>query len=419
MAGFALALRDLMGGQGWTIRALARQVPMDAGHLSRILSGQRQANERLARRCDDLLGSGDLLRSLIVPADDVGPATAGAGVKGAAAARQVTRRLTADTAHPVAVEGLEESVAWLARAYVSLPVDDVVGELSAVQAMAVSQLGVPHPVSQTRRLYVAACRTSGLLAHVALDGGDYPTADARAPLAGVLACYAEDPALLAWVRGLQSLIAYWDGRVHQAAELAADGLMQCPAGGDAVRLQALRARALAGAADVAAGLQALELAEQAHEQDERQDDGDGEPLGGVFAFDPAKRLAYAGTTLLATGRAEALPQAIKASTRALAAYQRGPDQDRSSGDIQAAHLDLATAHTRAGDLDVAHLHLAVVAQVPPLHRTASIRRRLHRFTRELAATPAARSGAGRQLADTARAALTSGGPRTSDDPAAS
>lgn len=84
--------------------------------------------------------------------------------------------------------------------------------LTAVHATTVSQLGIPHPVSQARRLYVAACRTSGLLAHAALDGGDYPTADARAHLAGVLACYAEDPPLLAWVRGLQSLIAYWDGR---------------------------------------------------------------------------------------------------------------------------------------------------------------------------------------------------------------
>lgn len=306
-------------------------------------------------------------------------------------------------------------MAWLARAYVTLPVDYVLGELTTVHGLVVSQLGVPHPVSQTCRLYVAACRTSGLLAHVALDGGDYPTADARAHLAGVLACYAEDPPLRAWVRGLQSLIAYWDGRVRQAAELAAEGLTQRPAGGDAVRLQALRARALAGAGDISAGLEALQSAEQAHEQDE----GGDEPLGGVFAFDPAKRLAYAGTTLLAMGRAEVLSQAIEQSTRALAAYQQGPDRDRSSGDIQAAHLDLATAHTRAGDLDVAHLHLTAVAQVSPLRRTASIRRRLHRFANELAATPAAGSGTGRQLADTARAALSSRADRSSHDPAAS
>lgn len=117
--GFALALRDLMAGQGWTIRALARQVPVDAGHLSRILSGQRQAKERLARRCDDLLGTGNLLTSLIVPdaagsgaggwleEDGVGPAAPVAGANGAATARQLAQRLTADTPHPVAVEGLE------------------------------------------------------------------------------------------------------------------------------------------------------------------------------------------------------------------------------------------------------------------------------------------------------------------------
>lgn len=310
-------------------------------------------------------------------------------------------------------------MAWLARAYVAWPVDEVLGELTAVHALAVSHLGIPHPVSQTRRLYVAACRTSGLLAHVALDGGDYPTADARAHLAGVLAGYAEDSSLLAWVRGLQSLIAYWDGRVRRAAELATDGLARRPVGGDAVRLHALRARALAGAGDAPAGLEALQLAEEAHEQGGDQDDVGQEPLGGVFAFDPAKRLAYAGTTLLAMGRAGVLPRAVEQSTRALAAYRQGPDRDRSSGDIQAAHLDLATAHTRAGDLDVAHVHLTAVAQVASLRRTASIRRRLHRFTRELAATAAAGSGTGRQLVDTARAALTSGGDRAGHDPAVS
>lgn len=73
--GFALTLRDLMSGQGWSIRALARQVPVDAGHLSRIL--KRQANERLARRCDDLLGTGKLLTSLVAP-EAAGPG-AGAG----------------------------------------------------------------------------------------------------------------------------------------------------------------------------------------------------------------------------------------------------------------------------------------------------------------------------------------------------
>lgn len=106
-SGFALALRDLMAGQGWTMRGLARRVPVDAGHLSRILSGQRQANERLARRCDDLLGTGDLLTRLVVPdaagsgdrgwldevdgADGVGPSAGVAGVGGVAAARRLAQ----------------------------------------------------------------------------------------------------------------------------------------------------------------------------------------------------------------------------------------------------------------------------------------------------------------------------------------
>jgi hypothetical protein len=49
---FAVLLRGLLTEHGLSMRALARQVPVDAGQLSRVLNGKRRPHPELARRCD-------------------------------------------------------------------------------------------------------------------------------------------------------------------------------------------------------------------------------------------------------------------------------------------------------------------------------------------------------------------------------
>jgi transcriptional regulator with XRE-family HTH domain len=58
---FAVLLRRLLTERGMSMRALARQVPVDAGQLSRVLNGRRSPHPELARRCDTVFGTGDLL----------------------------------------------------------------------------------------------------------------------------------------------------------------------------------------------------------------------------------------------------------------------------------------------------------------------------------------------------------------------
>lgn len=58
---FAQVLRGLLAEQGLSMRALARQVPVNAGQLSRVLHDLRRPSAELAVRCDTILGTGDLL----------------------------------------------------------------------------------------------------------------------------------------------------------------------------------------------------------------------------------------------------------------------------------------------------------------------------------------------------------------------
>jgi hypothetical protein len=62
-----------------------------------------------------------------------------------------------------------------------------------------------------------------ILANASLDLGWLHAAETQARTAFLCAELAGNNALRAWVRGTQSLVAYWDGRLRTAVELAAEG----------------------------------------------------------------------------------------------------------------------------------------------------------------------------------------------------
>ncbi len=60
---FGSEVHRLLAMQGMSLRELARQVPIDAGQLCRVLNGQRRPGRDLARRCDEIFETGHLLRA--------------------------------------------------------------------------------------------------------------------------------------------------------------------------------------------------------------------------------------------------------------------------------------------------------------------------------------------------------------------
>ncbi|MEU1945103.1 hypothetical protein ACWDHW_03270 [Streptomyces melanosporofaciens] len=115
----------------------------------------------------------------------------------------------------------------------------------------------------------------------------------------------------------------------------------------------------------------------------REAASDPDEAPGLFAFPAAKQFAYAGTTHLALGGPAHIQQAIACAGTAIRLYRDAENDDRSVGDLFAAHLDLARGHLLLGDLDGTEAMLAFVLDAPPERISASIVRRLIALRREL------------------------------------
>ncbi|HUY47291.1 MAG TPA: helix-turn-helix transcriptional regulator [Streptosporangiaceae bacterium] len=53
---FGAEVGHLLAARGWSLRELARRVPCDAGHLSRLIRGQKNPSRTLAARLAEVLG---------------------------------------------------------------------------------------------------------------------------------------------------------------------------------------------------------------------------------------------------------------------------------------------------------------------------------------------------------------------------
>ncbi|MDJ0344947.1 helix-turn-helix transcriptional regulator [Streptomyces sp. H10-C2] len=159
--------------------------------------------------------------------------------------------------------------------------------------------GSQHP-RQRRKLYSLAAMASGLLGYMAVNAGRLPTSRSYSAEALQLAAEAEDPSLVAWIRGTQSLEAYYDGRYTEAHELAMAGIRSSTDSPQAIRLLANgAARALAKQGDRTAAERA---AAQALELTERFSPADG--LTPCIAFEPygrARTLANIATAYVSLG----------------------------------------------------------------------------------------------------------------------
>ncbi|MFF3730077.1 helix-turn-helix domain-containing protein [Streptomyces sp. NPDC002476] len=307
-------------------------------------------------------------------------------VRSLAADTELSARLARHAAetnvNALVLEQFDADVERLARDFVSRPLSLLVPEIRTARAEVFRLLeGRQHP-GQTRHLYVVAGWLSGLAAHVSLDLGDRSAAATHARTVVQCAEISKHSPLRAWARSFQSLAAYWAGDYRRAGDLAQAGQSEGRGPGMGTikaRLLSLEARARAAEGDNHSALRILALAHEA-----RGAAGPDE-LPGVFSFPEAKQWAYAGTTLLAVGGDEQIRHAISASNRAVELYQTGPEGDRSAGDLQAAHLDLATAYLASGEVEGAGAKLSEVFTAEGY--TASITIRLRNLAVLLGSEP--------------------------------
>jgi transcriptional regulator with XRE-family HTH domain len=309
-------------------------------------------------------------------------------------AARFARQVSANAVNELTLEQIDADVRRIARQYVSHPLDGLFLGIRELRTDVFGLIECNRYPEQIRHLHLAASRLCGLQAHVCLDLGHYAEADTHARTAWLCADLAGHQQMRGWVRGLQSLIAYWDGRLGDAVDLAADGARCVCDGSIAARLPALQARAAAALGHTSSALAALEAAEQARSRVCGEEDA-----GGVFFFPEAKQSAYAGTTLVTLDAPDLAKRAVRESGRAIELYEAAAPLDRSSGDMLAAHLDLAVAHLTGDDLDGTHAELAVVLSAPVARRTASIRKRATRLAARLTAPRYQSATLARQMRD--------------------
>ncbi|MBT0770381.1 hypothetical protein KIH74_15670 [Kineosporia sp. J2-2] len=248
--------------------------------------------------------------------------------------------------------------------------------------------------SLTAPLYSLAGRLCALIAHASADLGDPVAAETNTRTAWLCAELADDDSLRAFIRWVQSNVAYWSGDFPGAARIANSGRRHATKGSNLLRLASAEARAWAACGDTRQVRLALDVARAARDRDTGDDQ-----QAGVFRFEPAKAAYYASEAWLALGGDNNARLAAQEASEALELLHVAVPAQRSPELIAAARLDLCNAHLALADLDAAAIELRTVLSLPADNRTEPIVGRISSAASTLASPDFTRSALSRQLRD--------------------
>ncbi|MFD9947655.1 hypothetical protein [Nonomuraea sp. NPDC059022] len=293
------------------------------------------------------------------------------------AARRARRFITLQSSNvgPETLPQLLDDVSRVAQHYPRVPLVELLPELSELQDMTHTLLEGRQPPGETSSLYLLAGVIGGLMAKASHDTGDAHAAMTQARSAFMCAERIGHDGLAAWIRTLQSMIAYWSGRPHEAARYVEDGA-RLAAGVDGtvkVWVAAQHARVLGVLGDHEGVAAAVHSAVDVRDQ-VREDDLD--RLGGILTFPQARQDYYAAdANVWIPGNEQ---QTIQAATEAINAYAQAAPEDHSFSDEAGARCDLAVARVSLGELDGAAEALDPVLDLPVGQRIEGIAASMHR-----------------------------------------
>ncbi|WP_235498478.1 hypothetical protein [Frankia sp. R43] len=271
------------------------------------------------------------------------------------------------------LEQIDADIRRIVNLYSQRPALPTFLEVRALRARVFPLLTVRQRPDLSRDLCYRAGLLSGVLANAAFDLGSLDSAQTHARVAFACADQAGHNGLRAWIRGTQSMLAYWDDQPGDAVKLAQDGWRYQPERGTAkVRLAALEARALARMGDSHETPAALGRVAEARDRVTLDDDP-----GGMLAFPLAKQLYYASSaSLWLTPTRTSLQTAERDAATAVALLEALPEGERRVGEESLAHTDVALARILSGDLEGAVSEVRVVIQMSSIRRVESAMRRL-------------------------------------------
>ena len=270
---------------------------------------------------------------------------------------------------PEALATLAEEIGGLAGDYIREPVLHVIGDLIEAQETVFTLLEARQRPPEARDLYMLASVVSGMIAKASHDLGRSHDAMTHARTMFVCADNADHLGLRAWARGLQSLIAYWAGRMQEAVRYAEAGAMFTGdlRGTVTAWLPALEARAWA---QLGQPIDARAAIERARDRRDQVIPDELDAMGGLMAFPLAKQHYYAAGAYVFFGDAD---DAAEVEARAaLELYDDPTDAHWSFSDQAGAQAELALARVHRGELAGACEALRPVLDLEPARRIGGI-----------------------------------------------
>jgi hypothetical protein len=268
------------------------------------------------------------------------------------------------------LEQVADDVRRLCVAYPQQPLAAILGDLVTTQDTLFSLLEGQQRPAHARQLYLLAGITGGLLAKASHDTSDPHAALTQARTAYLCADIADHNGLRAWIRGLQSLVTYWDGRARESVRYAQAGAGAAQLAGSTagVWLAVSEARAWASLGNAPEARAAIERAERAWDATTSEDELD--QMGGIATFTRSRQLYYSADAL------SWLPSEAEAaeaySGQAVGAYADESAPDWAFGDSAGSRADLAVARIYRAELDGAAEAIGPVLDLPPEQRIRGI-----------------------------------------------
>ncbi|WP_322747939.1 MULTISPECIES: helix-turn-helix domain-containing protein [unclassified Frankia] len=375
--GIALAARGFLGNGNVGSPGSSVPLAVDHRHHDRYGSSRAVAGGAAARLVAAVGGNGSRLDE-----PSAGWSVERMVTMAARESADFSRAADRSNVGPLTVEQFHDDATWLAARYPHRPVSPSFAEIVELRNHAFSLLEDRQRPDEARDLYVIAGVLCGMLANASFDLGYLPAATTQARTAFLCGELAGHNGLRCWVRGMQSLIAYWQGRLPEAVSLAREGWEFVPEHGTArVRAAALEARAAGRLGDEATVRDALERAGQARDEIT----GDDTP-GGMLAFPESKQFFYTASAYLGLhGRTDTLPadswaaRAEQAARTAIGLYETAPAGEQRLGELSLARLDLAAAHLERSELDGAAQTIRTVLDTTTRRPTDSVLRRLRQL----------------------------------------
>ncbi|WP_225994100.1 helix-turn-helix domain-containing protein [Actinomadura rudentiformis] len=241
---FGEKLRVLMDERGIGVRELARMVPCDHGHLSKIRAGDKVPSPKFAERLDELLDADGTLAELKpVPIRAVTHDALGETME----TIELARRVAATDVGDETLVALEMTVDDLASAYPSSAPDELLARTRQHLAYVSQLMDARMTLAERRRLVVVGGWLSLLAATCDVDLGRRPAATARLRTAAQLARHVGHPEILAWTLETQAWQHITDGDYRQAVKLSRGAQEVAPKNGSAF-IQATAQEGRVGAA---------------------------------------------------------------------------------------------------------------------------------------------------------------------------